>query len=41
VIGRLNVSTFGGDFGGEEHSLVVPEMAARYSPPSGLEIGEW
>ena len=27
VVGRLNVNTFGEDFGGEEHSLAVPETA--------------
>ncbi|KAF4634143.1 hypothetical protein G7Y89_g3970 [Cudoniella acicularis] len=27
VVGKLNVNTFGEEFGGEEHSMVVPETA--------------
>ena len=28
-IERINTNTFGEDFGGEEHSIVVPETAVR------------
>lgn len=31
VIGKLNVNTFGETFGGEEHSIIIPETAVSFS----------
>jgi hypothetical protein len=30
AVGRLNVNTFGEEFGGEEHSIVIPETAVSF-----------
>jgi hypothetical protein len=41
VVGKLNVNTFGEQFGGEEHSIIIPETAVSFPRGScGVGVGE-